>query len=264
MGVSIHSSAVIDPTAELGENVTVGPFSVIGPRCVVGDNTVLQSNVLIDKNTTVGKGCEFFHGASIGTDPQDLKFHGEETVLEIGDNSRFREFCTINRGTEASGKTVIGNGCTLLAYSHVGHDCILGNNIVASNNLTLAGHVEIDDNVIFGGLAAVHQFAKIGRGCFIGAGSLVSKDVLPFALVANNSGRDVRIVGINKVGLERAGYDENERRKIKAIYKVLFREKRTVEEAKEILSEKFAEDKEWYVIKNFLDNSTRGLVGMVL
>ncbi len=218
MSTTIHPSAVIDPSAELGENITVGPFSIIGPRCRVGDNSVLRSNVLIEKNTTVGNGCEFFHGASIGSDPQDLKFVGEDTTLEIGNNSKFREFCTINRGTAASGKTIIGDNCTFLAYSHVGHDSILGNNIVASNNLTLAGHVEVDDNVIFGGLAAVHQFAKIGKGCFIGAGSLVSKDVIPYALVANNSGRDVRIVGVNKVGLERAGYGDTERRKIKDIY----------------------------------------------
>lgn len=261
MATTIHPSAIVDSKAELGDNVSVGPFTIIEKNSVIGDGTRISSNVLIGENTFVGKNCSIFHGAVIGTIAQDLKYKGEEAWLEIGDNNIFREYCTINRGTIANGKTVIGNNCAFLAYCHVGHDCILGNNIIASNTLNMGGHVSVGNNVGFGGVVAVHQFCKIGDFAYIGAYAKVVKDIIPFALVGGEVD-SLKIAGINKVGLERSGFDSKRRRKIINSYKILFQSDRTVQESIEILSEEFPGDEDIVSIITFIKNSDRGIYNM--
>lgn len=261
MAVTIHPTALVNSKAELGENVYVGPFSIIEKNSVIGDGSRIVSNVLIGENTIIGKNCNIFHGAVIGTIAQDLKYKGEEAWLKIGDNNVFREYCTINRGTIANGKTVIGNNCAFLAYCHVGHDCIIGNNVIASNTLNIGGHVTVGNNVGFGGVAAVHQFCKVGDFAYIGAYAKVVKDIIPFALVGGEVG-SLKIVGINKVGLERNGFDSKRRRKIINSYKILFQGDGTVQESIEKLSKEFPGDEDIISIVNFIKNSERGIYKM--
>ncbi len=261
MATDIHPSAIIDSKARLGENVSVGPFTVIEGNSIIGDGCRISSNVLVGENTKMGKECNVFNGAVIGSVAQDLKFKGEEAWLEIGDNNIFREYCTVNRGTVANGKTVIGSNCAFLAYSHIGHDCIIGNNIIASNTMNLAGHVTIGNYVGFGGVVAVHQFCKIGDHAYLGAYSKVVKDVIPCALLGGEV-NSARIVGINKVGLERNGYDRDKRRKIINTYKTLFNSDMTIQEAVKKLSGEFTDDKDIMKIVDFIVNSERGIYRM--
>jgi len=199
MSTSIHPTAIVDPGARIGENVSIGPYTIIEKNSTIGDGCRLSSHVRIGENTIIGKACNIYQGAVLGTIAQDLKFKGEEAWLEIGDNNIFREYTTVNRGTIANGKTVIGSNCALLAYSHVGHDSVVGDGMIASNSVHLAGHVTIGNNVGFGGIVAVHQFCTIGDHAYIGAFSKVVKDVIPFSMLGGEV-NDHRISGINKVG----------------------------------------------------------------
>ena len=262
MSSTIHPTAVIDSNAYIGERVTIGPFAVIENNVTIGDNCEIGSHVLVANGTTLGKSCKIFHGASIGTIPQDLKYKGEDTVLIIGDNTIIREFCTINRGTIANGKTVIGNNCALLAYCHIAHDCILGDNIVISNSLQMAGHIEVGDYVNIGGVVAMHQFCRIGDHAFIGARSLILKDVIPFALLAAGASGKERILGINKVGLERRGFDSERRAKIKRAFKILYRDGLEVREALIELVKEFPDDGDVIKIITFIEKSERGIYNM--
>jgi UDP-N-acetylglucosamine acyltransferase len=261
MATTIHPTAIVDPSAKLGEDVSVGPFTIVEGKSTVGDGCQIGSNALIGENTIIGKECKIFHGAVIGSIAQDLKYKGEEAWLEIGDNNIFREYCTINRGTIANGKTVIGNNCAFLAYCHVGHDCIIGDNIIASNTLNLAGHVIIGNDVGFGGVVAVHQFCKIGDHAYLGAYSKVVKDVIPYALLGGEV-NSAKIVGINKVGLERKGFDDGRRRKIINAYKTLFNTDLTVQEAVEKINTEFTDDKDIMKIIDFIADSERGIYRM--
>lgn len=261
MESSIHPTSVIDPTVKLGKNVSVGQFSTIEKNSIIGDGCRISSNVLIGENTTIGKDCKIFHGAVVGSIAQDLKYKGEEAWLEIGDNNIIREYCTINRGTIASGKTVIGNNCAFLAYCHVGHDCIIGDNIIASNCLNLAGHVTIGNGAGFGGVVAIHQFCKIGDYSYLGAYSKVVKDVIPFALLGGEINA-AKIVGINKVGLERNGFDSKQRQKIKNAFKFLFTQNHTIREAVAKLHDSFPKDKDISLLIDFINNSERGIYRM--
>ncbi len=261
MATMIHPTAAVDPKSELGANVSVGPFTVIEKNSIIGNECRIGSNVLIGENTIIGRNCNIFHGAVVGTIAQDLKYKGEEAWLEIGNNNIFREYCTINRGTIANGKTVIGNNCAFLAYCHVGHDCIIGDNLIASNSMNLAGHVIIGNNVGLGGVVAVHQFCKISDFAYIGAFIKIVKDVIPFALLGGDV-NSTRIAGINKVGLERKGYDSERRRKIKNAYKTLFLSGITVQEAVERLTKEFPENEDIMRIVSFINNSERGIYRM--
>lgn len=215
----VHPTAVIDPDAELGTGVRVGPWAIIGPRVQIGDGTEIGPRVLIEKDTTVGEGCWLANGAVLGTDPQDLKYQGEPSTLTIGDRTVVREFATLNRGTSASGSTVVGTDCLLMAYSHVAHDCELGNHVVLANSVNMGGHVVIEDWVIVGGLTPIHQFVRIGAHAFVGGGSRVPQDIPPYCRAAGNR---PKLYGLNAIGLERRGFSVEVRKALKRAYRLLF------------------------------------------
>lgn len=216
----IHTAqAYIHPKARIGKNVTIMPFSYIDKDVEIGDNTWIAPNVTVFEGSRIGNNCKIFPGAVIGAIPQDLKFNGEYTTAEIGNNTTIRECVTINRGTADRFKTVVGNNCLLMAYSHVAHDCMVGNNVILANSVNIAGHVTIDDYAILEGLAAVQQFIHIGSHTFISGGSLVRKNVPPFIRVAHEP---LSYIGVNKIGLERRGFEKNTVQHIDNIYHILF------------------------------------------
>ena len=218
---NIHPSAFVHPHAQLGAGVTVGPFCVVEERVEIGDGCSLGAHSMVRAYTRLGANNRLFPYACVGGEPQDLKFHGEETWLVVGEGNTFREFCTIHRGTEnGGGLTRIGAGGLYMAYVHVAHDCILGDGIIMSNAASLAGHVHIGDRAIIGGMSGVHQFARIGEFAFVGARSGVAQDVPPFCLA---SGERVALFGLNSVGLTRAGFSKDTILALKRAYKTLFR-----------------------------------------
>lgn len=219
LATAIHPTAVVHPTAELAPGVQVGPYAIIGDTVRIGANTHIGPQVLIECNTVVGADCQIANGAVLGTDPQDLKYAGEETFLSVGNRTTIREFATLNRGTAASGHTIVGSDCLLMAYTHVAHDCKLGNHIILSNAANMAGHVVIEDWAIISGLVAIHQFARIGAHSFVGGNSSIRQDVPPFCRV---SGNPPKLYGLNKVGLERRGIPIEVRQRLKKAYRVLF------------------------------------------
>ena len=255
--MGVHSTAIVDPNAKIGDDVTIGPFSVIEPGVSIGDRTTVGNNVTISSGTHIGKDCKIFHSASIGAIPQDLKYNNEETFLYIGDRTVIREFVSINKGTSALGKTEIGSDCLLMASVHVAHDCIVGNNVIMSNLTTLGGHVNIDDWVILSGGVLVHQFCKISKHAFIGAGALVTQDVPPFILAA---GSPVEYSGINSVGLKRRGFSIDDRKELKNIYKMYFRSKNNRKENLSKIKKELASFKYTNLIVDFIENSERGII----
>ena len=231
----IHSTAIIDPLAIIGENVTIGPYCIIGPNVEIGNDTVLASNVIVPEFTKIGDNNKIHDFVSLGGDPQDISFCDQESYLMVGDNNIFFSFCTISRGSAKQDlKTIIGNNNMFMAYTHVGHDSIIGNNIVFANNATLSGHVQVDDYATIGAFSAIHQFCHIGAYSFISQAALVPKDVLPYVLI---SGSDTKSYGLNMVGLERNGFSAEVRAKLKKAYKIIFRKKHTVAQAISLLQE---------------------------
>ena len=219
----IHNSSVIDKKAKIGKNVKVGPFCYIGPQVQISDDVELISNVHIEGNTKIGKGTKIFPFASIGTQPQDLKYKGESNSLEIGENNTIREYVTINPGTEGGGrKTIIGNNCLLMISSHIAHDCNIGNDVVIANNVPLGGHVTIEDSVVIGGNSAVQQFTRIGRLAMIGGMTGVLKDVIPFGLSFGNWNY---LRGINLIGLKRKKYNNKAIMELDSAFKEIFSSK---------------------------------------
>lgn len=259
MPVTIHPSAIVHAKAHIGMNVGIGPFSIIEEDVIIGDGCEIGPYVMVASGARLGKECKVFNGASLGTIPQDLKFGKEKTLLKIGDHTTIREFCTLNRGTKATGETVLGSHCLLMAYCHIAHDCHVGDYFIAANAVNLAGHVTIGNFVNSGGIAAVVQFRSIGDHSFIGAFSLIVKDVVPFSKVAPDP---MRIVGINKVGLERSGFDEERRRQIRRAYKVLFRSGLTCHDAVARLKRDFPGNSDVGKIIAFAQKSTYGLLRM--
>ena len=255
--MGVHSTAIVDPNAKIGDDVTIGPFSVIEAGVSIGDRTTVGNNVTISSGTHVGKDCKIFHSASIGAIPQDLKYNNEETFLYIGDRTVIREFVSINKGTSALGKTEIGSDCLLMASVHVAHDCIVGNNVIMSNLTTLGGHVNIDDWAILSGGVLVHQFCNISKHAFIGAGALVTQDVPPFILAA---GFPVEYSGINSVGLKRRGFSIDDRKELKNIYKMYFRSKNNRKENLSKIKKELASLKYTDLIVEFIENSERGII----
>jgi UDP-N-acetylglucosamine acyltransferase len=228
MATTIHATAIIDPTAQLGADVSIGPYCVIGPHVKLGDGVQLMSHVAIDGRTSVGAKTVIYPFASLGHRPQDLKFHGEPSTLEIGKNNQIREHVTINPGTEGGGMvTRIGDNCLFMMAAHVAHDCRVGNNVILANNATLAGHVTVGDFVIIGGLSAVHQFVRIGANAIIGGMSGVESDVIPFGLV---KGERAHLAGLNMVGLERRGFSRDDIRALRSAYRMLFANEGTLAE----------------------------------
>jgi UDP-N-acetylglucosamine acyltransferase len=215
----IHSTAIIHPDSKIGTNCQIGPYCIIEKDVQLGNNNILSSNVLLAGNTRIGNDNKFFHGAVIGTDCQDLKYNGEPTELIIGNNNTFREFCTVNRSATLDESTQIGDNGLFMAYTHVAHNCILGNNLILANAVNLAGHVHLEDYVTIGGMSAVSQFSTIGAYAFVGGKSGVSKDVPPFT---RGGGHPYIMAGINAVGLQRKGFDKDEIIAIKKIFKLFY------------------------------------------
>ena len=225
---TIHPTAIVDSKAEVGAGVEIGPYCVIGAGVELGEGCVLESHVAIAGPTVVGKRNRFFPFASIGQQTQDLKYAGEPTYLEIGEGNVFRECVTINRSTSADTRTVIGSHGNFLAYSHVAHDCIVGDRVISSNNGTLAGHVEMGDHAILGGLTAVHQFCRVGRHAITGGCSKIVQDVPPFFIA---DGNPAVVRGVNVVGLQRHSFSEDEIRALKEAYKILYKRNFNAEDA---------------------------------
>ena len=253
----IHKTAIISPKAELGKDVTVGPYTVIEDNVHIGDGTSIASSALIASGARLGQNVRVFHGAVIGTVPQDLKFGGEETLAIIGDGTTVREFATINRGTSESGKVEVGQNCLLMAYSHVAHDCHIGNNVIMANSVNLAGHIEVDDFAILGGVLPVHQFVKIGAHAMVGGGFRVQQDVCPYSLVA---GYPLKVIGLNSIGLRRRGFKKEVIRSLEKAYKMLFFSKLNTTQAVERIKSELEIVPEVQVILDFLERSDRGLV----
>jgi len=253
----MNQFTVISAEAKIGENVTIDPFSTIAKDVVIGDGTWIGSNVTIFEGTRIGNNCRIFPGAVVGAIPQDLKFKGEYTTLEIGNNTTIRECCTLNRGTAAKGKTVIGNNCLIMAYAHVAHDCIIGNNVIVGNASQLAGEVELDDFAILSGIVAVHQFVKIGPHTMISGGSLVRRDVPPYVTAAHEP---MSYVGINSIGLRRRQFSSEIIADIQQIYRILFQSKLNVTNAVKEIEEKVKNSEQKSLILNFVKNSKRGII----
>ncbi|WP_226391045.1 acyl-ACP--UDP-N-acetylglucosamine O-acyltransferase [Penaeicola halotolerans] len=252
-----HNLSYIHPAAKIGNNVTIDPFSTIHENVEIGDGTYIASNVTIMPGARIGKNCQIFPGAVISAVPQDLKFAGEETTVEIGDNTTIRECVTINRGTVDKYKTVVGKNCLIMAYVHLGHDCILGNNIIIGNSTQLAGHVLVDDYAIFGGACAVQQFAKIGAHTYIGGGSLVRKDIPPYVKAAREP---LSYAGINSVGLRRRGYTNDVINQIQEVYRYIFLRGYNHAKALEMIELDLPPSKERDEIINFIRTSDRGVM----
>lgn len=252
----IHSSAVVSPGAELAPDVIVGPGAIIEDDVVIGPGCRIDSCAKIASGARLGEQVKVSHGAAVGTEPQDLKFSGEETILTVGDNTIIREYVTLNRGTIERNRTVIGKNCLIMAYSHVAHDCIIGDNVILSNVVQLGGHVEIGDFAILGGLTGVHQFVKIGRHAMVGGGLGVAKDLCPFALAA---GDPLKIASLNKVGLKRRGFSSEEIDTLGAAFKLLFFSELNTTQAIERIRAEVEQIASVVEILDFIDRSTRGL-----
>ncbi|HSX65478.1 MAG TPA: acyl-ACP--UDP-N-acetylglucosamine O-acyltransferase [Pseudoxanthomonas sp.] len=258
MDPSIHPSAVVDPGSKLGDNVRVGAFSYIGPDVEIGDGTIIGPHCSVIGPTRIGRDNHIVGHAAIGGDPQDKKFKGERVELEIGDRNQIREFVTVNRGTAGGGGiTRVGSDNMLLAYTHVAHDCIIGNHCVFSNNSTLAGHVTVEDWVITSGFSGAHQFCRIGAHAFIGMGVLLSGDVPPFTMVAGDPTGRPR--GINSEGLKRRGFDAARISAIKRAYRTLYMAGLPLADAKQQLSEQAQSSDDVRALLHFIETGERPL-----
>jgi UDP-N-acetylglucosamine acyltransferase len=255
--MSVHPTAVIAPGARLHPTVEVGPYAVIGAQVEIGAGTTVGPHAVIEGRTRLGERNRVFQFASVGAQPQDLKYAGEDSALEIGNENLIREFTTLHKGTTGGGGvTRIGDGNLFMAYAHVAHDCQVGNGCVFANAATLGGHVEIGDHVILGGLAAVHQFTRIGRHAFVAGGAMVVMDVPPFCTA---QGDRAELVGVNSIGLARHGFSEEQIARVKEAYRILFRSKLPLEEAVERLRTELGDQSEIQVLLSFITTSQRGL-----
>lgn len=256
MAELIHPTAVIDESAELAPDVTVGAYTVIGPNVRIGAGTSVGPHVHIVRDTTIGRDCAIHHGAALGGDPQDLKFGGERTELIVGDRTVIREFVTMSRGTVAHGRTEIGSDCMFMAYAHVAHDCIVGNRVILANSVQMGGHVTIGEWVIVGGLTAIHQFAKIGAHAIVGGVSAVRKDVPPYVKA---SGNPLQLYGLNSIGLQRRGFSEETRTQLKRAYRLFFQSSYNISQALEKARAELPQTPELQLFLAFVDASERGL-----
>jgi UDP-N-acetylglucosamine acyltransferase len=254
----IHPTAIVDGAAQLGPGVTVGPYTIIEGRVVIGPETQIGPHVVIRDFTSIGARCRIFQFAVLGEIPQDLKFQGEESRLVIGDDNTIREFATMHRGTAGGGGvTSIGNHNLFMAYTHVAHDCQVGNGVIMSNAATLGGHILVEDHAILGGLSAVHQFGRIGRYAFIGGCSAVHRDVPPYAMAVGNR---AKLVGLNSVGLKRHGFSSATLQSLKRAYELLFLSDHNLKEALGRVREEFPQVPEIQHLLHFIETSERGLL----
>ncbi len=255
----IDETAIIHPSANIHEDVSIGPYSVIGQDVSIESGTVIGSHVVIKGPTSIGQNNKIFHFSSIGEEPQDKKFNQDSnSSLVIGSGNTIREYVSINRGTDAGGgKTVIGNENWIMAYVHIAHDCIIGNNSIFANNATLAGHVIIENFVTLGGFTGVHQFCRVGSYSFSAISSVIVKDVLPYILVSGNTAKPS---GLNREGLKRNGFDSNTIKLLKKAYKIIYREGLTLSNALEELMKLSTESKDIEALYSFIASSERGII----
>jgi UDP-N-acetylglucosamine acyltransferase len=254
---SIHPTAIVDPKARVGSDVRIGPYSIVEGDVEIGDHTQIQSHVLLADGARIGKNCQIFHGAVLSTLPQDLKFAGEETTLEIGENTVIREFCDLNRGTRHRGKSKIGKNSFLMAYSHVAHDCFIGERVILANGVQLAGHVTVEDWVTIGGLVPVHQFCTIGQHSFIGGGFRVVQDVPPYILAA---GEPLAFKGLNIIGLKRRNFTPETILQLRKCYRFLYQSKLNTSQALERIQAEVEMVPEVKSVLEFIQKTERGFI----
>ena len=256
MSVRIHPTALVSADAEIGMDVEIGAFAIIGPECVIGDGCIIAPRATLERLATLGAHVKVGSGSIIGGDPQDLKYEGERTFVEIGDNTVIREFVTVNRGTAESMRTVVGRNCLIMTYTHLAHDCQVGDHVIISNASQVAGHVHIEDRAILGGIVAVHQFVKIGAHAFVGGATKVTQDVPPFLKAVGNP---AKLYGLNTVGLTRANFDPEVIRELKRAYRLFFRSDLIMSRAMERAREELKPYPEVEHFLSFLSKSERGL-----
>jgi UDP-N-acetylglucosamine acyltransferase len=253
----IQNNAFIHPEAKIGKNVTIEPFAYIDKDVIIEDGTWIGPNACVWQGARIGKNCKIFSGAQISCEPQDLKFEGEVTTTEIGDNTTIREFVTVSRGTADRGKTQIGSNCLLMAYVHIAHDCLLGDHVILSNSVQVAGHVTIDNYTVIGGTAAIRQFVRVGSHTMIAGGSLVRKDVPPFVSAAREP---LGYSGINAIGLKRRGYTTPQLNQIQEIYRTIFLSELNTSKALMKIKDEFNDSEEKSTIVEFIEKSERGIM----
>lgn len=257
MSARIHPTAVVDPAARIGDGVTIGPYAVVGPGVAIGAGTEIGPHVVLDGETTIGERCRFVGQSSIGTPPQDLKYAGGPTRLEIGDDNIVREFVTMNRATEhGGGVTRVGSHGMFMAYAHVAHDCTVGDHVVMANAATLAGHVTLEDHAIVGGLVAIHQFVRVGESAILGGGAMVTQDITPFCMAA---GDRAVLHGLNLIGLKRRGFSAATIAALRSAYRTVFRSGLRLQDALEALRAEASDEPAVARFVRFIEQSQRGI-----
>jgi UDP-N-acetylglucosamine acyltransferase len=257
MTVRIHPTAIVHDGAELGADVEIGPFAIVGENCRIGDGCVIAARATLERNVILGTGVKIGIGTVLGGDPQDLKFKGELTTVEIGDGTTIREYTTINRGTTHSYKTTVGKGCFIMSYVHLAHDCHIGDGVILVNSVQLAGHVSVGDKAIIAGQSAAHQFVKVGQYAFVGGCSRISQDVPPYIKAVGNP---IKLYGLNSVGLQRNNFPEDVVRELKRAYRLFFRSELNVSQAKERAAAELKPFPEVQELLRFVEESGRGVV----
>ncbi len=256
----IHPTAIVDKSCEISPEARIGPYCIVGPHTCVGAGSVLDSHIYIHGWTTIGERCHFYSHGTVGTDPQDLKYKSEPTLLKIGNNNVFREFVSLNRGTQGGhGITVIGDNNFVKAYSHVAHDCSVGSNVIMANAATLAGHVTVGDHATIGAFSAVHQFCRVGPHAFIGGFSVITRDALPFIKTVGQR-NEAKIYGINTIGLQRKDFSEQSILELKQVYRICFRSKMNAGDALAKVKEKQWSAPEVSTLIEFMESSERGFI----
>jgi UDP-N-acetylglucosamine acyltransferase len=253
----IHPTALVDAGAEIGADVEIGPFAIVGENCRIGDGCVIAARATLERNVILGDGVKVGVGSVLGGDPQDLKFKGELTTVEIGDGTTIREYTTINRGTTQSYKTTVGKNCFIMSYVHLAHDCHIGDGVILVNSVQLAGHVSVGDKAIIAGQSAAHQFVKIGQYAFVGGCSRISQDVPPYIKAVGNP---IKLYGLNSVGLQRNNFPEDVVRELKRAYRLFFRSELNVSQAKERAAAELKPFPEVQELLRFVEESGRGVV----
>jgi UDP-N-acetylglucosamine acyltransferase len=254
---NIHPTAIVSPRAEIAGNVTIGPYAMIGDGCVIASGCTIAPHAVLERNVHLAANVKIGVGSVLGGEPQDLKFKGEETTVEVGEGTVIREYSTINRGTAQSMKTTLGKGCFIMSYVHLAHDCHVGDGVIISNATQLAGHVTVEEKAILSGVSAVHQFALIGKFSFIGGCSRVAKDVPPYVKAVGNP---VKLYGLNTVGLQRNGFPEDVLRELKRAYRLFFKSELNVSQAKERAESELRPIPEVQEFLRFFERSERGAV----
>jgi UDP-N-acetylglucosamine acyltransferase len=253
----IHPTAIVSPDAQLGGDVEIGPFAIVGESCVVGDGSAVAARATLERNVTLGANVHVGSGSILGGPPQDVKYRGEPTTVEIGDGTVVREYTTINRGTTQSFKTTVGKNCFVMSYVHLGHDCHVGDGVVLVNGVQLAGHVTVEDRAIISGLTAVHQFVRIGRFSFIGGCSRVAQDVPPYTRAVGNP---IKLYGLNSVGLRRNNFSDETLRELKRAYRLFFRSELNLTQALQRAEAELQPMPEVQEFVRFVSETNRGVV----